>query len=283
MGLSRRTARYEVDATTVKRTRRLAAMSFIPSMRASNPFDRAGVTRVGHVTRGRIPGPTAECPDPGSLRKLDDVREAWALARACYLDRAIQEYAGDDFWRAVRGAVDPLLISIGIVGGTKPVGASFGGAVVALGLGVGSMPVAPTGSLLGRDFGRGLLEWMGLGALSEHVAGRLEAVGATLERGVRTAWHSGGSFTATHAAAHDMADAFGILFGLVLDALVAATPLPPGGPPSQAGPAPPATILRSTRPAELGALLEDYLRRVPTRPTATPHSTGRVKSPAVLP
>ena len=245
-------------------------MSFIPSMRAANPFDRAGVTRVGQVTRGRTPGPTAGCPDPGSIRKLDDVRQAWELARACYLDRAIREYTSDDFWQAVQGAIDPLLQSVGIVGGTEAVGASFGGSVAALGLGLGATP-ATTGSRLGRDFGRGLLDRMGLGALSGHAAGRLEAVGATLERGVRTAWHSGGSFTATHAAAHDMADAFGLFFGLTHRALVAAIRRTPDGPSSQseAVPTAVAAILRSTRPAELGGNLEVYLRRNSARLAAT--------------
>src|SRR5262249_54654430 len=154
---------------------------------------------------------------------LNDVRQAWELSRACYLDRAIRDYSGDEFWKAVQVAIDPLLMAVGLVGGTGEVGASAGGAIVALGLGVGSMPVAPTGSRLGRDFGRGLLDWLGLGAPSEHVAGRLEVVGAILERGIRTAWHSGGSFMAMHAAAHDMADAFGNFFGLLRKALVAAT------------------------------------------------------------
>jgi hypothetical protein len=245
-------------------------MSFIPAMRASNPFDRAGVMRTGHVTRGRIPGPTAACPDLGSLRKLDYVRQAWELSRACYLDRAIRDYAGDEFWQAVQVAIDPLLMAVGLVGGTEPVGASAGGAVVALGLGVGSMPVAMTGPRLGRDFGRGLLDWLGVGAHSEHVAGRLEAVGATLERGIRTAWNSGGSFTAMHAAAHDMADAFGIFFGLLLKALVAAT--------SQVEP-----VHLSTRPPELGDKLEAYLRINPALPVETPTTGGAVKDPTALP
>jgi hypothetical protein len=260
-------------------------MNFIPSMRAANPFDRAGVTRVGHVTRGRIPGPTAGYPDPGSLRKLNDVRQTWELSRACYLDKAIQDYAGDDFWQAVQGAIDPLLLTVGLVGGTEAVGASFGGSAVALGLGLGSMPVATTGSRLGRDFGRGLLGWLGLGALTERVVGHLDAVGATLERGIRTAWYSGGSFMATHAAAHDMADAFGIFFGLIQRALVAATSPAPDGPSTQseAAPVPPATILQSTRPAELGRDLEDYLHRNAARLAETPKTSEGAKSPFDLP
>jgi hypothetical protein len=257
-------------------------MSFIPSMRASNPFDRAGVTRVGHVTRGRIPGPTAACPDPGSLRKLNDVRQAWELSRACYLDRAIRDDSDDEFWKAVQVAIDPLLMAVGLVGGTGAVGASTGGAVVALGLGVGSMPVAATGPRLGREFARGLLDRLGLGALSEHVARHLDAVGATLERGIRTAWHSGGSFTATHAAAHDMADAFGIFFGLILRALVAAASGTPAGSPVEAAPIPLEAILRSARPKELGDKLEDYLRRNAARLAASSGAGDGVKSPFIL-
>jgi hypothetical protein len=258
-------------------------MSFIPSMRASNPFDRAGVTRVGHVTRGRIPGPTAGCPDPGSLRKLNDVRQAWELSRACYIDKAIRDYTSEDFSQTVQGAIDPLLLSLGLVGGTEAVGASSGGAAVALGLGLGSMPVATTGNRLGRDFGRGLLEWLGLGALTDRIVGHLDAVGATLERGIRTAWHSGGSFTATHAAAHDMADAFGIFFGLIQRTLVAATSRTPAGPSGEAAPVPTETALQSTRPAELGGRLEDYIRRNSARLAETDETSEVAKSPFVLP
>jgi hypothetical protein len=254
-------------------------MNIILSMRASNPFDRTGLTRVGHVTRGRIPGPTADFPDPGSVRKLNDVRQAWELARARYLDKAIRDYTSDDFGPVVEGAIDPLLLSVGIVGGTEAVGASSGGAVVALGLGLGAMPVATTGSRLGRDFGRALLDWLGLGALSEHVAGHLDAVGAILERGIRTAWHSGASFVATHAAAHDMADAFGIFFGLILQALVAATSRAPDGPSSEAATIPLATILQSTRPAELGGNLEDYLLRNAARLAETKQGRGGREEP----
>ena len=196
-------------------------MSMIPSARTSNPLDRAGVLRVDYPARGRLPGPTREVSDPGASRKLTYIHQAWALARTRYVARAIRRSTNAEFQQVIHGASDALLLRFGHVGGTAAFGRATGGSVAGFGLGVEALTDAMAGARLGSSLGMGLLDWLGLGFLVGGVANHLDVFGTTLARGTRTAWNSGGTPQSIDSAACEIADAFGIFFGLLLRAIVA--------------------------------------------------------------
>ena len=100
----------------------------------------------------------------------------------------------------------------------------------------------------------GLLSWLGVAHLARHLGGRLEVVDATLGRGIRTACDSGGETTAIDAAAHDIADAFGLFFAHVLHGLVAEIVGQPAGLVDELKVGRVAARLRETR---LGAFADD--------------------------
>jgi hypothetical protein len=176
---------------------------------------------VGPAARARYPGPTGPWPEPGCARKAADVQRAWDLARARHLDRAIRHATGDEFHRAVQRAIDPLVLAAGGAGWVPADGPTSVAMVGAPGPRAGVLPGAPADRPLNVGFATGLLGWLGLSQLARHLGGRLEVVDATLARGLRTAWDSGGEATALDAAAHDIADAFGLFFAHLLYALVA--------------------------------------------------------------
>jgi hypothetical protein len=196
-------------------------MSMIPSMRTTNPLDRRGALLVGTSARARYPGPTGPWSEPGCARKAADVERAWNLARARDLDRAIRNATSDEFHRAVQGAIDPLVLAVGGAGWVPAGGPTSVGIVAAPGPRAGVLPGAQSDHPLNVGFAMGLLSWLGLSQLARHLGGRLEVVDATLGRGLRTAWDSGGETTAVDAAAHEIADAFGLFFVHVLHAIVA--------------------------------------------------------------
>jgi hypothetical protein len=196
-------------------------MSMIPSMRTTNPLDRRGALLVGPAAWARFPGPTGPWSEPGSARKAADVERAWDLARARDLDRAIRLATDDEFHRAVRGAIEALVLAVGGVGWVPADGPTSVGMVGEPGPRAGALTGAPTDHPLNIGFSLGLLSWLGLAHLARHLGGRLEVVDATLARGIRTAWDSGSETTALDAAAREIAEAFGLFFAHLLHAIVA--------------------------------------------------------------
>ena len=254
-------------------------MSMIPSTRTTNPLDRRGALLVGPSARARFPGPTGPWSEPGCARKAADVDRAWDLARARDLDRAIRHATSDEFHRAVGGAIEPLVLAAGGAGWVPAGGPTSVGMVAAPGPRAGVLPGAPTDQPLNIGFAMGLLSWLGVAHLARHLGGRLEVVDATLGRGIRTAWDSGGETTAIDAAAHDIADAFGLFFAHVLHGLVAEIVGQPAGLVDELKVGRVAARLRETR---LGAFADDlgtFLVRNHARLLATFKTGSVVKRP----
>jgi hypothetical protein len=139
----------------------------------------------------------------------------------------------------------------------------------------GVLPGAPTDHPLNIGFAMGLLSWLGLAHLARHLGGRLDVVDAALGRGIRTAWDSGGETTALDAAAHDIADAFGLFFSHVLHAIVAEIAGQPAGLSDELKPGRVAARLKATRLGALGDGLDVFLIRNHARLLAT-FKTGSV-------
>jgi hypothetical protein len=250
-------------------------MSMIPSTRTTNPLDRRGALLVGPSARARYPGPTGPWSEPGGARKAADVERAWDLARARDLERAIRNATSDEFHRAVQGAIEPLVLAAGGAGWVPAGGPTSVGMVGAPGPRAGVLPGAPTDHPLNIGFAMGLLSWLGVAHLARHLGGRLEVVDATLGRGLRTAWDSGGEATAIDAAAHDIADAFGLFFAHVLHALVAEMAGQPAGLSDDLKAGRVAAQLRHTRLGAFGEGLDVLLVRNHARLLAT-FKTGPV-------
>src|SRR5262249_40430081 len=146
---------------------------------------------------------------------------AWDLARQRDLDRVVRQATSNEFHRAVRAAINPLVLA---AAGAGWVPADSPTAVVLLGAPgprAGVLPEAPIEPPLNVGFAMGLRSWLGLAQPARHMGGRLAVVDATLARAIRTAWDSGGSPPALHAAAQEISVAFGLFFAHVLHALVA--------------------------------------------------------------
>ena len=255
-------------------------MSSIPSMRTTNPLDRRGVLLVGPAARARYPGPTGPWPEPGCARKATDVQRAWDLARQRDLDRAVRHATSDEFHRVIRGAIDPLVLAAGGAGWVPAGGPTAGVMVGAPGPGAGALPGAPTDHPLNVGFAMGLLSWLGLAQLARHLGGRLEAVDATLGRGIRTAWDSGGEPTALDAAAQEIADSFGLFFAHLLLAIVAEMAGEPAELSDQLKASRVAARLGETRLGAFGDGLEGFLGRNHAQLLATFKTGAVVKRPS---
>ena len=175
---------------------------------------------LGHAAGGAC-GPHGLAADPGSLARLGNVSLAWDLARSRYASASIARHTGEDFLQIIRGLLDGLLMSVALVGGTAALGGVVGAVIGSLGGGVGAAPGAVVGVRLGLALGMALLEWLGVAFLAEYVAGHLGTVGSTLARGISMAWHSCGTRSEIEAAARVMAEAIGLFFSLLLQAVVA--------------------------------------------------------------
>ena len=250
-------------------------MSLIPSMRTTNPLDRRGVLLVGPAARARYPGPTGPWSEPGCARKAADVQRAWDLARERHLDRAVRQATSDEFHWGVRRAIDPLVLAAGGAGWVPADGPTSAVMVGAPGPRSGVLPGAPTDHALNIGFAMGLLSWLGLAQLARHLGGRLDVVDATLGRGIRTAWDSGGSPPALDQAAHDIADAFGLFFAHVLHALVADM----AGQSDELKAVRVAARLKETRLGAVGDNLGKFLIRHHARLLATSEAGAAVKRP----
>jgi hypothetical protein len=254
-------------------------MSTIPCTRTTNPLDLRGALLVGPAARSRYPGPTGPWSEPGCARKAADVQRAWDLARQRHLDRAVRRATSDEFHRAVQRVIDPLVLAAGGAGWVPADGPT---AVVMLGAPgprAAVLPGAPTDHPLNIGFAMGLLSWLGLAHLARHLGGRLDVVDATLGRGIRTAWDSGGDTTAIDAAAHDIADAFGLFFAHVLHAIVAEIVGQPAGLSNELMAGRVAARLRETRLDAFADDLGTFLIRNHARLLATFKTGSVVKRP----
>jgi hypothetical protein len=147
--------------------------------------------------------------------------------------------------------------------------------VAAPGPRAGALPGAPIDHPLNIDFAPGLLNWLGVPHLARHLGGRLAVVDATLGRGIRTAWDSGGETTAIDSAAHEIADAFGLFFAHLLHAIAAEVAGQPAGLSDELKAGRVAARLKATRLGAFADGLDVFLVRDHTRLLAT-FKTGSV-------
>ena len=169
-------------------------------------------------------GPVCKYQEKGWLENIfrsNDVLLSWELAKGKYVNEAVIQHVGEDFYEAIKGVLPGLAIAFGTFIATTAIGAVIGAAVGALAGGVGAAPGAVAGAALGAKAGFWLLNLLGLGFLIKYVGERIDEVGDHLNQGIKIAWNSCGNQSSLHAAAKEMANAFGLLFSLLLQAVIA--------------------------------------------------------------
>ena len=148
------------------------------------------------------------------------VRRAWERSDR-YIVAAIVEHAGNDFAEIIRSLVPSMVFALGTVVATTAVGATVGAGIGAVAGGVGAVPGAVAGGNIGLSLGVAILEWCGLAFLAVYLGASIADVGQDFERGIQTAWTSGGSPSQIDSAAKQMANGVGRFCGLLLQAIAA--------------------------------------------------------------
>src|SRR5215471_15947258 len=152
------------------------------------------------------------------------VAEACRRALAKYVGAAIEEETGQAIEELIQGLLQSLIMMMAVVATTTLIGAGAGAAVGFFFFGVGAAPGAAAGAELGFDAGLWILEWLGIAFLAVYIAKNLGEVVKVLGMGVVRAWNAGEHGTSVDkdldAAARNIAKAIGILFRLILEAVV---------------------------------------------------------------
>jgi hypothetical protein len=146
------------------------------------------------------------------LQRTGYVLSAWEVAKIRYAGPAIVAHTEQDFYDLIQGAVPMLLAAFGVVLTTTLVGAGVG----SLFGGVGAVP----GAAAGFAVGMALLEAVGLVFLAVYLKDRIGDIAAALYAGARLAWKSCGDTASVDAAARQMAEAVGLFFAALLQALL---------------------------------------------------------------
>src|SRR5882724_8926635 len=138
---------------------------------------------------------------------------------------AILKETGYEISSLLSALIPGLLQVVVVVGATTLLGAAIGGIVGFLFGGVGAIPGAAVGGELGLDLGVAILTWLGVAFLVVSIAkGFVEMLDA-LRNGIEWAWAArilpkAAEAKQVSAAAHELARTVGILFRLILQAIV---------------------------------------------------------------
>jgi hypothetical protein len=230
------------DAATSLGSRRVPSRGPAVNSAGVHPNSPAGAPGPGHFA-GRQPlgmgdsfsyhlkrGPldAAEISAAAELNNSYEgarcIYEAYKRAEV-YVPTAISNETGRSLHGLLEGIIPALLMMAAVLAATTLFGAAVGATVGALAGGVGAGPGAAGGAKLGFEAGVVILNWLGLGFLVIYVASNLVEVAGLLLRGTRRAWNAGGREAGERnaevdRAAREIAGAVGVLFRLVLEAIV---------------------------------------------------------------
>jgi Bacterial toxin 46 len=154
-----------------------------------------------------------DCWYSDGVHRVSWIGEAWDLGCDRYMSRAIIAQTEVDFHDALAGIIPGVEIALGILVTTT----ALGGGVGSLFGGVGAAP----GAVVGFGVGLELLEALGVGFLCVYVGKRMWEVESRLGHATSLAWQSRGAPIQIDRAAREDAEAVGLFFGLVFQALAA--------------------------------------------------------------
>ncbi len=187
-------------------------MSITPGPQGGRQDLTANDAGTNVVGRSPTPGSLCASRDPNVLQRIWYVNEAWEMAKYRFGPAAIIAHTEKDFHDLIVGALPMLLVAAGAVLATTIIGAIVGG----LFGGVGAVP----GAVIGFGVGLELLEAFGLGFLAVYIKDRLGEITAALYDGAVIAWKSCGDRNAITLAAQMMAEAIGLFYAALLQALL---------------------------------------------------------------
>ncbi len=138
---------------------------------------------------------------------------------------AIERETGRALAELLEGLISGLVLMMVVLAATTALGAGIGAALGALAGGVGAGPGAALGAKAGFELGIVILEWLGIGFLVVYVAANLYEIVNVLIDSIERAWNAGSKGDGKeqveiNAAADGIARAVGILFRLILQAIV---------------------------------------------------------------
>jgi hypothetical protein len=138
---------------------------------------------------------------------------------------AIQKETGYEISSLLAGLIPGLLQMVVIVGATTFLGAAIGGIVGFFFGGAGAIPGAAVGGELGLDLGVAILTWLGVAFLVVSIARGFGEMLDALRNGIEWAWAArnlpkAAEAKQVNAAARELARSVGILFRLILQAIV---------------------------------------------------------------
>ena len=171
------------------------------------------VSDRGTAIRGRTQVPGLTTCNANLLDQSGYVINAWRLAQDRYITQAIVDQTSRDFRDAIDSIIPGLLAAVGALLVTTGVGAAVG----AIGGGVGAAPGAAAGFAIGLE----ILNWLGLGFLIAYVGTRINEVNRGFQKAIKLAWNSCGDYAHLDLAARQFAQAIGLIFSLLMQALVA--------------------------------------------------------------
>lgn len=179
----------------------------------SSPYRPVAVQ--GGDPEGRRPrGPLGVLRDPWVAEKLCFVELAWNAARLRYVRAAVARSTSEDFTLTVGVLIDEVLASLDLVGEANT------GDLAALGVGARGLPGTSVGLGLGSALGLRLLDALDVGFLTGPMVERLDRLDLKFQEALVEAWESGGFPLSIDGSARRMAEAVGIFFALLLEALI---------------------------------------------------------------
>jgi len=190
-------------------------MSTTPfSFRPLSP-QRPDAARGADPEGNRPAGPTCGTRDPWVDRNLSYVARAWDRARIRYVLPAVQRHTLEGFDLVIREEIEKLLLT------TDLLGALSASPLSAFGVGPRALPGTMVGAGAGLHVALEFLNRLEARFLIKDMIVHLGPVEAAFRDAVRDAWSSRGSAVQLDAAALGMAEAIGLLIGLLLQAYVA--------------------------------------------------------------
>lgn len=186
----------------------------------------------GHTWPGVMPHP--EAPDakrvatdlPGwdILERLKCVKAA-ADQSVEFMPDAILKETGYAIHELVEGFIPALVIGIAVIALSTGVGAGIGAIIGAFFGGAGALPGAAGGAAVGFEVGVWLVNLLGIGFLLIYLKDNLGEVVDLADRAVTNAWYAPDTpdlkTVRIRQAAQDLAQAVGVLWKVILQAIVA--------------------------------------------------------------
>jgi hypothetical protein len=172
----------------------------------------------------RSPGPT-EHRSPNMLARAEALYDAYERAQVL-APAAVLQKTGYALGQLLKGLLPGLLQTLIILAASTVLGAVAGGVIGFFFAGAGAAPGAVLGGELGLEIGTAVLSWLGLAFLAVAIVQGFGELKAELSAGVKRAWAAPEYPDCEYPhqiekAAHDFANAAGILLLLILKGIVA--------------------------------------------------------------